>query len=414
MLNTTIKKLVELIKLFLIILLNLFHRNRKFIKYLWSGKHEIERICDSEVDIYEKTMQVDQWLTKTNCNSIKSFMREHFDATAGRRREIKTMRAVNRILSIYRVNQGGGDIKEEDHSMKSRRITSSNAKSHHNGQHHYINLEDHDTSLSNLLRELTQEAVRLVIEVKGLEKSTHKFRECLSDTLYRIMCYKMSIILAEQLASIKYDADLDLHTEKLISLWNNLVKADNNRESDLNDSEFSNSHSNVFPADLSMEISDKSGIVSNRWSHIGFQGEDPGTDFRGMGVLGLAQLEYLSRKPKRLAADLLKRSLHDKYGYPFAIVGINITYNLLNLFKDGSMKHLYYDEGDVLFRNSQRALKLLTTLHDLYVELFLRFDCFWFESKPETIFEFKPLMEKFVSIMRWDLCTRNFSMKFMY
>lgn len=29
---------------------------------------------------------------------------------------------------------------------------------------------------------------------------------------------------------------------------------------------------------------------SKQWSIIGFQGEDPMTDFRGMGILGLNQL----------------------------------------------------------------------------------------------------------------------------
>ncbi len=30
--------------------------------------------------------------------------------------------------------------------------------------------------------------------------------------------------------------------------------------------------------------------ITKRWSEIGFQGSDPGTDFRGMGLLGLTNL----------------------------------------------------------------------------------------------------------------------------
>ena len=30
--------------------------------------------------------------------------------------------------------------------------------------------------------------------------------------------------------------------------------------------------------------------TSSQWTQIGFQGEDPMTDFRGMGMLGLDQL----------------------------------------------------------------------------------------------------------------------------
>jgi len=30
--------------------------------------------------------------------------------------------------------------------------------------------------------------------------------------------------------------------------------------------------------------------VSDQWTDLGFQGHDPATDFRGMGLLGLQQL----------------------------------------------------------------------------------------------------------------------------
>ncbi len=31
--------------------------------------------------------------------------------------------------------------------------------------------------------------------------------------------------------------------------------------------------------------------ITKRWTEIGFQGSDPGTDFRGMGLLGLINLK---------------------------------------------------------------------------------------------------------------------------
>jgi hypothetical protein len=33
--------------------------------------------------------------------------------------------------------------------------------------------------------------------------------------------------------------------------------------------------------------------ISKRWSDIGFQGTDPSTDFRGMGLLGLVNLQLV-------------------------------------------------------------------------------------------------------------------------
>lgn len=270
--------------------------------------------------------------------------------------------------------------------------------------------EDCDAILKLALIELTNNLYKVIEKNKRSYVWTSEMKERLCDSLYRILSYKLIQMIAEQLAATKYDVEIDLHTEMLIKFWNNLVKADQQEVPIY----ASSKSEKVFPPELSREISGKSEIVSNRWSHIGFQGEDPGTDFRGMGILGLLQLEYLSRKPQQLARDLLSRSLNEKHYYPFAIVGINITHSLLNLFKDGSMKHLFYDNRDIIFQNDLKSLKLFKTLCELYVELFLRFDCFWHESKPETIFEFKGLMEKFVSIIQFDLCNRNFCLKFVY
>lgn len=383
------------IKLLLIILIDLYFRSKKLINFIWYRKHEVQRICEDPSDIYEKTMGIDQWLSRTKCKPICNFIDQHFGRNADPQSSLP-QKAINKILMNYRENQA---------NLKGSKRRKSGVKNTFN----LINLEDGDIILSSVLRELTTDLLRVIDNAKHLHEMPHRFKKSLSDSLYRILSYKLSIMLAEQLAATKYDSNLEIHTTKLINLWNNLLRADQEQSSQCD-----SSPNSAFPPELSTDITDKSNLVSSRWSHIGFQGEDPGTDFRGMGILGLAQLEYLSRKPKRLARDLLKRSLNDEHSYPFAIVGINITYILLNMMKDGSMKHLYYDTGDILFRNNQRTLNVLTTFNDLYAELFLRFDCFWHESKPETIFQFKPLMEEFVSIVKMDLCNRNFSMKFIY
>ncbi|XP_062601459.1 uncharacterized protein LOC134263166 [Saccostrea cucullata] len=50
----------------------------------------------------------------------------------------------------------------------------------------------------------------------------------------------------------------------------------------------------------------------NHWEEIGFQGRDPSTDLRGVGLLGLLHLIYLLRDAKRqvLASEIYKLSLH--------------------------------------------------------------------------------------------------------
>lgn len=380
-----VKNFIHYLKLLLLLLADYLLRSQKFVKFVYSGKHEVQRICENQSDIYEKTMKIDCWLARTSCRPICDFFTKHF-ATQSTPKTSIPRKAINRILINYRQN-----------NIKSYSLD------------HFAHLEDGDILISSAVRELTGELLKVIKKTKNLKNISKSFELCLADACYRILSYKLTILLAEQLASTKYDADLEVHTEKLMNLWNNLVQSDHRQAPAT-----TTPKQKLFPSEYSDQIYDKRDIVSGRWSHIGFQGEDPGTDFRGMGMLGLTQLEYLSRRPKTLARDLLKRSLTAECHYPFAIVGINITYNLLNLFRDGSMKHLYYDTSELLFRSKEQALNPLTTLNMLYVELFLRFDCFWHESKPKTIFEFKTLMEEFVNIIRMDLEDRNFSLKFIY
>lgn len=372
-----LKPVIHHFKLLLILFIEIVFRFKKICNFIWYRKHELERILEADIDTHDRTRKIDDWLERTRCKPIRVFLNKNFTSNYS---SSIAQKAIARTLSD-RVKSKAGSFK---------------------------NLEDEDESLNFALKELLSELYKLIEKNKRFCMWTTKSKERLLDSLYRILSYKMTTEIAEQLAATKYDAKLESHSKRLMSFWNNLVIADKQKSSFYGPSE------STLPPELSYEISNKSEIVSNRWSHVGFQGEDPGTDFRGMGILGLIQLEYLSRKPQQLARDLLSRSLNEKHSYPYAIVGINITYSLLNLFKDGSMKHLYYDTRDVSFKSTDQHLKIVKTLNELYVELYLRFDCFWHESKPKTIFEFKELMEKFVSIIQFDLCNRNFCLNFVY
>merc|ERR1719516_651248 len=82
--------------------------------------------------------------------------------------------------------------------------------------------------------------------------------------------------------------------------------------------------------------------VTKQWQDIGFQGEDPKTDFRGMGILGLHNLIYFAREYSSAAKHILSHSHHPKFGFSFAIVGINLTHLAYRLLMDYSLRsHLY-------------------------------------------------------------------------
>lgn len=117
-----------------------------------------------------------------------------------------------------------------------------------------------------------------------------------------------------------------------------------------------------------------------------FQGDDPKTDFRGMGLLGLENLLFFAQEYPQAASHVLSHSHHPQYGYTFAIVGINMTSLAYNLLKDGSAKTYMYNA---------KSFPEVQLFHRFYCYLFCKFDRLWRESKPQDMMDFSQIFDKF-------------------
>jgi ELMO domain-containing protein len=84
--------------------------------------------------------------------------------------------------------------------------------------------------------------------------------------------------------------------------------------------------------------------VGAHWQTLGFQGSDPATDFRGMGVLGLHCLVHLAEAHTADARALLAQSQHAVRWYPFALVVISVGNHLRKLLADPWLRHVWYAE----------------------------------------------------------------------
>ena len=155
--------------------------------------------------------------------------------------------------------------------------------------------------------------------------------------------------------------------------------------------------------------------ISKQWVDVGFQGQDPATDFRGAGILGLDQLLAISNLDSPYHASALAMfndSRKDEHWYFFACAGINMTHCLLDLlhedasFDEAMLFHLStfmkwkdresqgseataaelfeMKKGDdcstVTQRNDYNEVVLLVFNH-LYYELFYMFNRKWAENK---------------------------------
>ncbi|PIA50374.1 hypothetical protein AQUCO_01300843v1 [Aquilegia coerulea] len=76
-----------------------------------------------------------------------------------------------------------------------------------------------------------------------------------------------------------------------------------------------------------------SGLVSEQWKEMGWQGKDPSTDFRGGGFISLENLLFFARAYPKPFQDLLQKQEGDRamWEYPFAVAGVNLTFMLIQM-----------------------------------------------------------------------------------
>ncbi|XP_011498106.1 PREDICTED: ELMO domain-containing protein 2 [Ceratosolen solmsi marchali] len=216
-------------------------------------------------------------------------------------------------------------------------------------------------------RGILEEAIRTVLITKKINPAAHPdFSKIFGKCVELIWGYRQLCVECEELRQIQYDSGNPVHEDLLLRLW-----------------------------DLLMPYDPLDARITKQWQGIGFQGDDPKTDFRGMGLLGLENLVYFAQEYPSAATHVLTHSMHPRYGYAFAIVGINLTSMALRLLKDGSAKtHIY---------NSSKTLPSLRAFHQFYCYLFYEFDGFWLESKPNNIMEFSSIQKKFEINIRMAL-----------
>jgi len=85
------------------------------------------------------------------------------------------------------------------------------------------------------------------------------------------------------------------------------------------------------------------------WEDIGFQGSDPATDLRGVGLLGLVQALYLVITPEMFpfARDVYQLSRKDSQEFPLMVLSLNITRITLHILRDGLLNRFISLEDDV-------------------------------------------------------------------
>ncbi|THU48387.1 hypothetical protein C4D60_Mb09t25690 [Musa balbisiana] len=83
-----------------------------------------------------------------------------------------------------------------------------------------------------------------------------------------------------------------------------------------------------------------SGLISDQWKEMGWQGRDPSTDFRGAGFISLENLLFFAKTFSNSFQRLLNKQCGKRatWEYPFAVAGVNITFMIMQMLDLQSTK----------------------------------------------------------------------------
>eukprot|EP01119_Soliformovum_irregulare_P010556 TRINITY_DN2604_c0_g1_i1.p1 TRINITY_DN2604_c0_g1~~TRINITY_DN2604_c0_g1_i1.p1 ORF type:complete len:1059 (-),score=337.43 TRINITY_DN2604_c0_g1_i1:28-3204(-) len=130
------------------------------------------------------------------------------------------------------------------------------------------------------------------------------------------------------------------------------------------------------------------GRVSEQWKLMGFQGTDPATDFRAMGIMALKHLLYFGRTyTKTMQAIMERQSDNNPNYYPVAVAAINFS-------------KMIYDQFSSADRDSNLRLLLdhEHSVEEIYCLSLQTFDRVWDETK-STYFDFSIIMGSLIDEM---------------
>ena len=168
---------------------------------------------------------------------------------------------------------------------------------------HVLSNNDNNSTcmyISNEYKSATDLA-KVIVERKKFK--TTAAQDQLRIVLVHLLRVNASINILRSTVAERYDTENDSHEKLLERLWS-LFKPNEKRAG---------------------------GRITKEWQEIGFQGSDPATDFRAMGILGLKNLVYLGEAHQQQAIKALTDASHPQYWYPFAIAGINFTKTLYSV-----------------------------------------------------------------------------------
>lgn len=200
----------------------------------------------------------------------------------------------------------------------------------------------------------------LLVKAKNINTASADFtkvQSVLCATIKQFCGVSKLLHEVEEIRSTKYDSENNEHEELLMSLWNSLKP------------------------DVRL-----SARKTEEWGDIGFQGRDPATDFRGMGLLGLRNLvDFASSWKQQSQAILADTATHTNW-YGMAIAGISLTGDIYTNLKKRNLNSYFYRYGSTL-----------DSFTGLYAHFFTYFNACWAKANPPNVMSYMYIHNDFLS-----------------
>ncbi|CAG7786986.1 unnamed protein product [Allacma fusca] len=109
----------------------------------------------------------------------------------------------------------------------------------------------------------------------------------------------------------------------------------------------------------------------SHWEEVGFQGQDPASDLRGVGMFGALQMLYLSSSQETketLAPEVYDLSRHPIHQFPLAVLSLNVTKMTLDAFRDGLLNRFCNKEDSAIIVVNRFYLAIMYRIYKKWSE----------------------------------------------
>ena len=146
---------------------------------------------------------------------------------------------------------------------------------------------------------------------------------------------------------------------------------------------------------------DRPERISPKWGMLGFQGRDPATDFRGMGLLALEQLLFVAQSSGTgyLAVLACAEACDEEPFYPFATAGINFTAFALAALRRGDLDGALMAAAAAVGAHQWTLDAAMEVFHAFYARALLALHAQWRAEMPEDIMAFPGVSERVQAAM---------------